>query len=114
MPSRAASFELGDARTQSFDFARFILLRHIMIIIVMGEGFIDVGAVGELVQDWFRVSQDPGERPKDSAENKRHQAKALDQTRLRMLPLMRDLFRQDVHEPKNSDSNDRRDNEHRP
>ena len=76
--------------------------------------FIHVRSISHLVQDRFGVSPQPRNWPKQSAKNKGEQTNALNRLGLRMLFLLRNFFRQDMHHPENSDANNRRDNEHNP
>ena len=84
------------------------------ISIVVGERFVDIGAVSHLVQDRFAVGPEPGERPENPAEREGEQAEALDRARLRMHFLVRDFLRQNVDEPEDYDADDRGDDDNNP
>ena len=71
-----------------------------------------VGAVRHLVHDRLRVGPQPGDRPQQPAEHQRQQAQRADRLELRMVPLVGDLLRQDVHQPEQHDEHDRDDEDH--
>ncbi len=70
-----------------------------------------VRAIGELVHDRLRVGPDPGQRPQQAAEDERQQAERANRLELRVVALVRDLLRQDVHHPEQGDEHDRHDEE---
>ena len=70
-----------------------------------------VGAVRHLVHDRLRVGPEPGQRPEQSAEHQREQAQRADRFELRMMALVRDLLRKDVHHPEQDDEHHRHDEE---
>src|SRR5206468_7343091 len=80
----------------------------------VAERFIYIGAVSHLVQDRLGISPKPGQRPEQPAKAKREQAQALNRLGLRMLFLVGNLFRQDMHQPESSDADNGRDYEHDP
>jgi hypothetical protein len=59
------------------------------------------------VQHRFRVRPDPGDRPEQSAEHERQQTDDADRLELRVMPLVRNLLRQDVDHPEQHDQDDR-------
>src|SRR5436190_17327631 len=75
---------------------------------------IDIRAVGHLVQNGLRVGPKPGERPEQSAETKRQQAKALDSSKLWMPSLFGNLFREDMDQQEDHDQDGRDDDERKP
>jgi len=83
-------FEFGDvaAESREFDFR----------LGGMAVEFSPIGAIGELMQDRFRVGSEPGDRPGQAAGHEREKTQALDRLRLRVFLLHRDFFRQDVDE----------------
>src|SRR5439155_19699180 len=76
--------------------------------------FIYFCTVSHLVQNRFGVSPEPRKWPKQSAKAKREQAAALARLRLRVLFLLRNLFRQDMHHPEDGDANYRPNDHHDP
>ena len=63
------------------------------------------------MHDRLRIGPDPGQRPQQAAEHERQQAQRTDGLELRVVPLVRDLLRQDVHHPEEGDEHDRHDEE---
>ena len=75
---------------------------------------IDIRAVRHLVQDRLCVGPEPGDRPEQSAEAKREQAQALDSPELRVVPLFRNLFGENVDQQEDPDSDGRDEDEREP
>ncbi len=83
---------------------RRAVLRDVVLVLIR--------AVRHLVQHGLGVGPEPGDRPQHAAEHQRQQAQDLDRLRLRVVPLVRDLLRQDVHQPEEHDHGDRDDDDH--
>ena len=76
--------------------------------------FSDVRAVGHLVEHRLRIGPQPRQRPEHAAEHQRQQAQHLDRLRLRVLSLLGDLLREDVHQPEHGQHDERHDDQHHP
>ena len=101
-PGSAARFQhrhaLSDVRRGALGLREAVLLEVVGML---------VGAVGELVSDRLGVGPQPGDRPEQPAEGERQQAERPDRLELRVVPLVRDLLGQNVHQPEQHDQQDR-------
>lgn len=73
-----------------------------------------VGAVGHLVQNRPGVGPQPSQGPQHAAEYQRQQAQALDGLGLRVVILLGDFLRENMHLQEHADAHDRRDDQHDP
>jgi hypothetical protein len=83
--------------------------------LVVGDLLLDlVGAIGHLVEDWFGLGPEEGERPEQAPEYQGQHAQHVDRILLRMTVLLGNFLRKDVHHPEQVDAPDRHADQHEP